>query len=224
MLGQLIQWSYISTNWSQIQSDLVQHIYLTLIAVGLGLLISVPLAVLAWRYPITRSPLIGAASAMYIIPSLALFAIIGAYTGYVASYPTAEIALVGYTMLILMWNTLAGLAAVPVEAREAAVGLGYSQSATLLRVELPLAIPYVIAGLRVATSTVVGLVTVTAFIGLGGLGQLIIYGFNVDFYTPIITALVLSIALAALFDLAWVGIGRLITPWSRTSRRLTAAA
>jgi osmoprotectant transport system permease protein len=224
VLGTLIQWSFITQNWSQVQSDLLQHISLTFIAVGLGLLISVPLAVLAWRFPISRSPLIGLASALYIIPSLALFAIIGAYTGYVASYPTAEIALTGYTMLILMWNTLAGLAAVPVDAREAAVGLGYSQNAALLRVELPLAIPYIVAGLRVATSTVVGLVTVTAFIGLGGLGQLIIYGFNVGFYTPIIVALVLSVLLAALCDLAWVAVGRLVTPWSRTTRRSVVQA
>jgi osmoprotectant transport system permease protein len=218
VLGQVIQWSFITQQWSQIQADLLQHIALTFIAVGLGLLIAVPLSLLAWRFPITRGPLVGVASGFYIIPSLALFAIIGPVTGFVASYPTAEIALVGYTLLILMWNTLAGLAAVPADAREASVALGYSRRATLFRVELPLALPYIFAGLRVATSTVVGLVTVTSLIGLGGLGQLIIYGFNTDYYTPIIVGLVFSVALAALCDLAWVGAERVAVPWSRTSR------
>jgi osmoprotectant transport system permease protein len=222
LLGTVIQWSFITGNWSEIQTDLVQHIALTFIAVGLGLLIAVPLALVAWRYPFTRAPLVGFSSSLYVIPSIALFAIIGAYTGYEASYLTAEIALVGYTLLILLWNTLAGLAAVPVDAREASVALGYTKTATLWRVELPLALPYIFAGLRVATSTVVGLVTVTAFIGLGGLGQLITYGFNVGFYTPIIVALVMSILLAALADLAWVGIERLVVPWSRASRRTGA--
>ena len=116
---------------------------------------------------------------LYIIPSLALFAILGPVTGFVpSSYVTAEIALVGYTLLILIWNTVAGLDAVPEDAGDAAKALGYSPTAALVRVDLPLALPYIFAGLRVATATVIGLVTITAFIGLGGLGQQIIYGFN----------------------------------------------
>ena len=129
-------------------------------------------------------PVFGFASALYIIPSLALFAILGPITGFVASYPTAEIALVGYTLLILIWNTVAGLDAVPADAREAATALGYSKTAALVRVDLPLALPYIFAGLRVATATVIGLVTVTALIGLGGLGQQITYGFNIAYNTP----------------------------------------
>lgn len=224
MLGEVIRWSFITQNWGEIQADLIQHIVLTFVAVGLGLAIALPLAVLAWRFPLARGAVVGVSASLYIIPALALFAIVGAYTGYVppASYKTAEIALVGYTLLILVWNTLAGLAAVPVEAREAATGIGYSRRATLWRVELPLAIPYVIAGLRVATATVIGLVTVTAFIGLGGLGQLLIYGFNTDYYTPIIVALVLSIVLAAVCDLAWVGLERVLVPWRRASGRVVA--
>ena len=122
---------------------------------------------LAWRYRIIRTPVFGFASTLYIIPSLALFAILGPITGFVASYTTAEIALVGYTLLILIWNTVAGLDAVPADAREAATALGYSKTAALIRVDLPLALPYIFAGLRVATATVIGLVTVTALIGLG---------------------------------------------------------
>jgi osmoprotectant transport system permease protein len=217
------QWSYVSSQWGQIRSDLVQHVALTVLAVAIGLVISVPLALLAWRYRVVRLPVFGIASALYIIPSLALFAILGPITGYVASYPTAEFALVGYTLLILIWNTVAGLDAVPADAREAATAMGYSRTSALLRVDLPLALPYVFAGLRVATSTVIGLVTVTALIGLGGLGQQITYGFNIDYYTPIIVGLVLSVALAAVFDLLIVGVQRIAVPWTRSSRRTGTA-
>jgi len=109
----LIQWSYVTGQWGQIQADLIQHIELSLIALGFGLVISQPLALLAWRFRPLRVPVVGLASALYVIPSLALFAILGPITGYVASYPTALIALVGYTLLILIWNTMAGLDAVP---------------------------------------------------------------------------------------------------------------
>jgi osmoprotectant transport system permease protein len=211
------RWSYITSNWDQIQGDLVQHILLTVLAIAIGTAISIPLAVLAWRYRIIRSPVFGLASALYIIPSLALFAILVPITGIV-SYTTAEIALVGYTLLILIWNTVAGLDAVPADAREAATALGYSQNAALIRVDLPLALPYIFAGLRVATATVIGLVTVTALIGLGGLGQQITYGFTIGYNTPIIVGLVLSIALAAVADLLLVAAQRLVVPWTRTGR------
>lgn len=210
------RWSYVTHQWGQIQSDLVQHIELSVLAVAIGTAISVPLALLAWRYRLVRVPVFGLASLLYIIPSLALFAILGPITGFVASYTTAEIALVGYTLLILIWNTVAGLDAVPADAREAATALGYSPLSALVRIDLPLAVPYIFAGLRVATATVIGLVTVTALIGLGGLGQQITYGFNTDYNTPIIVGLVLSIALAAVADLLLVGAQRLMVPWART--------
>jgi osmoprotectant transport system permease protein len=216
------RWNYVSDNWHQIASDLVQHIELTLIAVGIGLLISLPLSLLAWRYRLVRPPVFGIASALYIIPSLALFAILGPITGYVASYTTAEFALVGYTLLILIWNTVAGLNAVPDDARQAARAMGYSPGSALVKVDFPLALPYVFAGLRVATSTVIGLVTVTALIGLGGLGQLITYGFNAQYYTPIIVGLVLSVVLAAIADLLLVLIERVALPWARSGRRARA--
>ena len=130
----------------------------------------------------------------------------------------------GYTLLLLLWNTLAGLAAVPDDARESAVGMGFTRRATLLRVELPLAIPYILAGVRVATSSTIGLVTVTALVGEGGLGQLFIYGFNTQYNSPIIVGLVLCVLLAAVCDLALVGLGRLIAPWSRSTARPSAPA
>jgi osmoprotectant transport system permease protein len=212
------RWSYVTSNWDQIQGDLVQHILLSVLAIAIGTAISIPLAVLAWRFRIIRAPVFGIASTLYIIPSLALFAILGPITGFVASYTTAEIALVGYTLLILIWNTVAGLDAVPEDAREAATALGYAPTAALIKVDLPLALPYIFAGLRVATATIIGLVTVTALIGLGGLGQQITYGFNIAYNTPIIVGLVLSIALAAVADLLLVGAQRLVVPWARTRR------
>jgi len=214
------RWSYVTSQWSQIQGDLVQHIELSLIAVAIGTVISIPLSVLAWRYRVVRAPVFGVASALYIIPSLALFVLLGPITGFVPpeSYKTAEIALVGYTLLILIWNTVAGLEAVPADAREAAIALGYSPTAALIRVDLPLALPYIFAGLRVAMATVIGLVTITALIGLGGLGQQITFGFTNDYNTPIIVGLVLSIALAAAFDLLLVGTQRLAVPWSRNRK------
>lgn len=212
------RWSYVTSQWSQIQGDLVQHLKLSLLAVAIGIAISIPLAVLAWRFRVVRAPVFGVASALYIIPSLALFVILGPLTGFVASYTTAEIALVGYTLLILTWNTVAGLDAVPPDAREAAVALGYSPIAALVRVDLPLALPYIFAGIRVATATVIGLVTVTALIGLGGLGQQITYGFTIGYNTPIIVGLVLSVALAAAADLLLVGAQRIAVPWVRTRR------
>jgi len=215
----LFQWSYVSGQWGEISSDLLQHIALSLIALAIGLVIAVPLGVAAWRFRVLRTPVVGVASALYIIPSLALFAILGPLTGYVASYPTAEIALVGYTLLILIWNTMAGLDAVPPDAREAATAMGYATARRLVRVDLPLALPYVFAGLRVAAATVIGLVTVTALIGLGGLGRQITYGFNIGYYTPIIVGLVLSVALAALCDLLLVGVQRVVVPWTRAPRR-----
>ena len=209
------QWSYVTGQWGQISGDLLQHVALSLLALGFGLVVSQPLALLAWRFRPLRAPVVGLASGLYIIPSLALFAILGPLTGYVASYPTALIALVGYTLLILVWNTMAGLDAVPPDAREAATALGYSPAARLVRVDFPLALPYVFAGMRVASATVIGLVTVTALIGLGGLGQQITYGFNIAFYTPIVVGLVLSVALAAACDLVLVGAERLLVPWKR---------
>lgn len=217
------QWSYVTGQWSQISSDLLQHIYLSLLSLGLGLVLSLPLALLAWRFRPLRAPVVGLASALYVIPSLALFAILGPLTGYAASYTTALIALVGYTLLILVVNTMAGLNAVSPDTREVAEALGYSPGARLLRVDFPLALPYVFAGIRVASATVIGLVTVTALIGLGGLGQQITYGFNIDFYTPIIVGLVLSVALAAVCDILLVGAERLLLPWKRAEKRARRA-
>jgi osmoprotectant transport system permease protein len=162
-------------------------------------------------------PLAQALRAIYTIPSLALFVMLIPWTGL--SRTTAQIGLVGYTLLILVRNTVTGLDAVPAEVREAARGMGFSPTRQLLRVELPLAVPSIVAGVRIATVTTIGLVTVTALIGQGGLGALILDGLTRFFRTPVVVGAVLSVALALVADLALVLVQWVVTPWSRKSLR-----
>ncbi|HUZ20626.1 MAG TPA: ABC transporter permease [Acidimicrobiales bacterium] len=211
----LVQWSWVTGNWGDtIRPYLLQHAELAAIAVGIGFVISLPSAVAVWWFRRARGPVFGFAGLLYTIPSIALFGIIEPFTGYF-SITTGEVALVSYTLLILIRNIVVGLDAVPEEVREAARAVGYSPLAELVRVDLPLALPSIFAGLRVATVTVVGLVNVTAFIGLGGLGQLILTGFQRSFNTPIVVALVLSIAMAGLGDLVFVVAERAVVRWAR---------
>lgn len=219
--GPLVQWSWISSQQGTILSLLLQHLELTVIAVAVGLVISLPLGVAAWRLRWLRTPLFGFAGVLYVVPSIALLSLIAPITGFF-SVTTAEVALVSYTLLILLRNTLAGLESVPEDVSEAARGMGYSPAQVLLKVQLPLALPSVLAGVRVATVTVVGLVNVTALLGQGGLGQLIIQGFTEDFNTPVVVGLVLSVLLAGASDALLVLAERASTPWvpkiSQTAR------
>jgi osmoprotectant transport system permease protein len=208
-----LRWDWTSTHVELITDDLTQHVGLTLIAVGLGLLISLPLGVWVWRTPALRAAILGATGILYTIPSLALFAMLVPFFGL--SYLTAEIGLVSYTLQILVRGTVVGLDSVPADVREAAAGMGFTPLRRLLRVDIPLALPVIVAGIRVATVTTIGLVTVTAVIGEGGLGQLILRGLIQDFKTPIVIGSVLSVALAALADGGLSGAQRLLTPWAR---------
>jgi osmoprotectant transport system permease protein len=190
-----------------------QHIELTVIAIVVGLVLSLPLAVLAWRFRWLQSPVLGVTGLIYTIPALALFAFFVPITGL--SRTTSEIGLVGYTLLILTRNIITGLDGVPDDVREAAKGMGFRPMRQLVRIDLPLALPAIIAGIRIATVSTIGLVTVTALIGQGGLGQLIYDGFLRDFHTTLIVGSVLCVALAILADLALVVLERILTPWSR---------
>jgi osmoprotectant transport system permease protein len=210
-----IRWNWVGDHVDLILGDLGQHVELTVIAVGVGLLIAIPIGVLAWRYRGSRAPVLGLAGALYTIPSLALFALLVPWTGLTVL--TAEIGLVSYTLLILVRNIVVGLDGVPAEVRDAALGMGYRPLRQLLRVELPLALPVIIAGLRIATVTTIGLITITALIGEGGLGQLLYDGLQRDFRTPLVVGSVLSVALAVVADLALALVQRLLTPWRRTA-------
>jgi osmoprotectant transport system permease protein len=207
---------WIGDNMGRIGEALLEHVYMTVLAVGIGLAISFALALLIRRVPRLHGPIIGVAGTLYAIPSLALFALLVPLTGL--SILTAEIALVSYTLLILTRNIVEGLNGVPPDAIEAATGMGYTRTQRLLRVELPLALPVIVAGIRIATVTTVGLVTVAALIGAGGLGYLIVtVGINrLSFgITATYTGIVLAVLLAVVADLALVALQRVMTPWAR---------
>ena len=208
-----VRWDWVGSHTDRISDALVQHIELTLIAVGTGLLLALPIGVLAWRYRASRGPILATAGVFYTIPSLALFALLVPWTGL--TIVTAEIGLVSYTLLILVRNIVVGLDGVPAEVRDAAAGMGYRPVRQLLRVELPLALPVIMAGLRIATVTTIGLVTITALLGEGGLGQLLLDGLTRDFRTPEVVGATLSVALAVVLDLLLAATQRVLTPWSR---------
>ena len=206
-----INWDWLSTHISLVLGALGEHIELT--ALGAGLLIAVPLGVAAHRSAGLRLAALGFFGAFYTIPSLALFALLIPFTHLGGT--TAEIPLIGYNVSILVRNVLVGLDAVPRDVLDAADGMGYRPLPRLLRVELPLALPSIFAGLRVATVSTIGIVTITALIGLGGLGSLIDKGLVENFHTPLVVAMILSVALALTADLLVVMAQRVAVPWAR---------
>ena len=208
-----INWDWLSTHVPLVTDALLQHVELTVISVVGGLVVSVPLGVVAHRFGGLRVPVLGVFGAFYTIPSLALFAALVPYTGL--SGTTAEIPLIGYNVLILVRNVLVGLDEVPRDVLDAADGMGYRPFARLIRVELPLATPSILAGLRVAMVSTIGIVTITAVIGLGGLGALIYKGLIESFHTPLVVGAALSVALAFFADVGLAGAQRLVVPWAR---------
>ena len=212
--GSWIWWDWVGRHGDTLYTAGREHVILTFWAVAIGLAIALPLGVAAWRWRRLQPLVLGVTGAIYTVPSIALFALLIPVTGL--GRTTAEIGLVGYTLLILVRNVVAGLDAVPDDVREAARGMGLTPIRTLLRVELPLALPAIVAGTRIATVTVIGLVTVTALIGQGGFGQLIYDGLLRDFRTPLVLGTVLSVALAATADVGLVLLERVLTPWSRS--------
>jgi osmoprotectant transport system permease protein len=211
--SQLINWTWISGHADDIWFRFLEHIRLTVIAVGLGFVVSFPLAVYAQRHRWFYGPLTWVTGLLYTIPSLALFVLLIPYTGL--GYVTAEIGLVSYTLLILIRNIVAGLNGVPADAKEAARGMGFTNRQLLWKVELPLALPVIVAGIRIATVTTVGLVTITALIGLGGEGHFILQGIQQFFATATIVGAALSVVLAVVADALLLVVQRVLTPWSR---------
>jgi osmoprotectant transport system permease protein len=207
-------WSFVRDNSDAIQTALREHVTLTLETMVVSLVIAVPLALVAHRWKWLAGPIVGVTGVLYTIPSLSLFAVLAPFTGIRAR--TVLIGLVIYALLILVRNILAGLQNVPAEVREAATGMGYGRLRMLWRVELPLALPAIVAGVRVATVSTIALVTVGVIVGAGGLGTLILAGFNNNFYrAEIVTASLLTIALGVAADVLLAGVGRVLTPWAR---------
>jgi osmoprotectant transport system permease protein len=211
----IIRWEYIIDEWDQIQDALIEHLELTVYAVLLGFAVSAGLAAIALRYRWTAGPINGLTAFLYTIPSVALFGILVPYFGL--SRLTAVLPLAVYTLLILVTNIVAGFNAVAPEVREAAAGMGMTPARRVTHVELPLAAPYIIAGLRIAVVSTVGLVTVAAIIGQGGLGRLILDGLRRAFWTPMTIGATLSILLALVLDALILVAGRWATPWARRS-------
>ncbi len=212
----IIRWEYFIDEWDQIQRALIEHLQLTVYAVILGLVVSAGLAAIALRYRWTVGPINGFTAFLYTIPSVALFGILVPYFGL--SKLSAVLPLAAYTLLILVTNIVAGFNSVSPEVREAADGMGMSPTRRILQVELPLAMPFIIAGLRIAVVSTVGLVTVAAIIGQGGLGRLILDGLRRTFWTPMTIGAALSILLALTLDGLILVAGRYLTPWARRGR------
>jgi osmoprotectant transport system permease protein len=212
-----LYWPWVQDHTEEIRAALVEHIQLTVLAVLFGLAIALPLALLSVRYRRLYGPVLAITGVLYTIPSLALFAMLLPLTGL--SRTTALIPLTAYTLLILVRNTVTGLDGVPADVKDAAVGMGYSRSRQILRVELPLALPAIIAGIRIATVTTIGLVAITALIGQGGLGALMYDGLQRAFRTPLTVGIVLSLALAVVADVLLVLAQRLATPWARAGKQ-----
>jgi osmoprotectant transport system permease protein len=216
----LIRWDWIGEHLDEIWARGLEHLQLTVLTLVIGFAISFPLALLAHRHRWIYPPLTWVTGILYTIPSLALFVALIPITGLGST--TALIGLVSYTLLIFIRNTVAGLDGVPDDAKEAARGMGYTRRQILWRVEVPLAMPVIMAGVRIAAVTTVGLVTITALIGLGGFGYFILRGLREFFSTLTLLGSVLSVALALIVDVTLLGVERWLTPWARPGRRSRA--
>ena len=212
----MIRWDWLGRNIDVVLSDLWQHIEITLAALGLGIVIAFPIGLIAYRWRRTYPPILAVTQVLYTIPSLALFVLLINAVGLGAEPVIIGLAI--YSLVILVRNLVEGLRGVPPEVTDAATAMGYKETKRLFAVELPLALPAIVAGLRVATVSTISLVSVGALIGSGGLGQLFIHGFQIDNPIEIWTGILLTVVLALVFDLLIVGGGRLLTPWTRAAR------
>jgi osmoprotectant transport system permease protein len=210
-------WDWIDRNTDLIWSSLREHVILTLSAVLLGLVIALPLGIACSRWRRLYAPVLAVTGVLYTVPSLAAFALLFPYFGL--SRTTVLIPLVSYTLLILVRNVVTGLDAVPAEVKDAADGMGLSASHRLVRIELPLALPTIMAGIRIATVTTIGLTAVAGLLAIPSLGNLIYVGQNRPIRTAVTVGIALSVALAVVADLLLGLVQRLLTPWSRARER-----
>lgn len=211
----MIDWGWMADHLDELAARLIQHLLLAAVAIAIGFAISFLLSLWAVRRRRVYGPITLVAGILYTIPSLALFAALVPITGL--SVLTALVPLVLYTILIFVRNIVAGFDSVPAEILEAGDAMGYSRGRRLRTVELPLALPLIVAGLRVASVSTIGLVTITGSLGdrFGGLGYFIFEGYRRGFPTEMLFGAVPSMLLAIAVDLALVGIQRRMTPWAR---------
>lgn len=216
--SKLLDWSWVLDHLDDVWENTLEHLRLTVIAVAVGFLVAAALSAVALRWRWTFAPITWVSGILYSIPSLALFVLLVPVTG-LGTTLTAEIPLVSYTLLILVRNIVAGIDGVPAAVREAADGMGYTRWRRLVAVDLRIATPVIVAGLRIATVTTIGLVTVTALIGLGGYGSFINEGLERRFTTEVVLGGGLSVLMATTFDLVLVGLQRVLSPWERAAAR-----
>ncbi|NYG53822.1 ABC transporter permease [Nocardioides perillae] len=207
---------YLRDRGDQLRDAAVEHLAITGAALVLAVLLAFPLALLARRSPRLEAAVLGLSTSLYAVPSLALLPLLVPFTGLSAT--TVVIGLALYSLTILVRAVLDGLRSVPAETREAAVGLGYAPARLLLRVELPLALPVMLAGLRVAAVSTVALTTVGTVVSWGGLGDLISSGVSTDFKAQLLAAAVLCVLIALALDALVVLAQRALTPWTRGVR------
>ena len=214
-----IDWEWLRENFSEDVLPAVQgHIFLCSISVAIALAIALPVGIFSARFRKVYPPVTAVTGVLYSIPSLAFFAILISIPGVAIGPSPVIIALVAYSLLILIRNTVAGLDSVPPETKDAARGMGLTDRQILFRVELPLALPIIVAGIRIATVTIIGIATIGAYINGGGLGTLIFDGIQRQFPTMIIAGAVLATALAIIADLLLLALERYLRPWARVRR------
>lgn len=205
---------FLQQNADAVLAALREHAQLTAEAVLLATLVSVPLAVLAYWFRRLTGPILALTGVLYTIPSLALFAILAPFLG--VGQATVLVGLVTYALLVIVRNTVAGLSQVPEPVRDAARGMGYGRFGQLWRIDLPLALPGILTGVRLATVSTVALVTVGVLVGHGGLGEFLTIGFRAGYRAEVMTATIIIFLLGLALDLLLAGLGRLLTPWSRS--------
>ncbi|MDT0308968.1 ABC transporter permease [Streptomyces sp. DSM 44917] len=211
---------YLRSRSGELTEAAGEHVVITLSAVAIAVLVAFPLALLARRWRLAAGGILAFTTVLYTVPTLAMYALLLPFFGISVSVVVCGLVL--YSLTILVRNILTGLNAVPAEAREAARGLGYGPARLLFAVELPLALPALMAGVRIATVSAVSLTTVGAIVGHGGLGNLIFSGMDTYFRAQVLAASVLCVALAVAADLLLLLGQRLLTPWARPRRRAAA--
>ncbi|MCU0278983.1 MAG: ABC transporter permease [Candidatus Nanopelagicales bacterium] len=209
-----LSWKYVQNNWEELVAAGQEHIYLTVSSVVLAILVSIPLAILIRRVPVLTGPILGLSGILYTIPSLALISLLWPIFGL--SPWTVIIALAVYALLVVLRNIVVGLQQVPGDVLDAANGMGLTDRQILARVSLPLALPTILAGIRIATVSTVGMVTIGALVGYGGFGTLILSGFQNNFWhAQILTATLCCVLLAVVFELLLLIVERVAAPWTR---------
>jgi osmoprotectant transport system permease protein len=211
---------YLTQNQATILQDLLEHIWLALLPVAIGAVCALPLGYVAVRYPWLHQPIVNTGSVIYSIPSLALFVVLPSILGVgVLSPINVVVALSLYSLALLTRTVADALASVQGDTTRAAYAMGYRPVRQLFSVELPMALPVMFAGLRVATVANISLVSVGAIVGVGGLGALFTRGLQLGFVEPIIIGILLSVLLAAVCDIGLVLLQRRLTPWTRAGAR-----